>query len=271
MIWENNTPKLVTYNLKINKEGKLVRIKEELDNQKPIVLYQISDLHNYKFGKRQEKIIELLGPNRAIFLTGDLIDRRNPSSENAVILLEELNKKYPNHSYYVTGNHEKGTAVYQSFKKALEENQVRVLDDERVEFDNFNLIGVNDPSEYISINIKKVKSEIEEVESKLQELIDKDKINILLSHRPEFIEIYVDNDIDLVFSGHAHGGQVRVMNKPLYAPNQGMFPEYAGGLFKVNNTIMINSAGLGNNFAWAKRVNNRPQVVKVNLYTHIWE
>ena len=88
---------------------------------------------------------------------------------------------------------------------------------------------------------------------------------ILLSHRPELIDIYASFDINLVFSGHAHGGQVRIpFIGGVIAPNQGLFPKYTSGLHEVKNTKMIISRGLGNS-AFPFRINNRPEIVVANL------
>ena len=76
--------------------------------------------------------------------------------------------------------------------------------------------------------------------------MDKETYTILLTHRPELIDVYSQYDFDLVLSGHAHGGQWRIPGilNGLYAPNQGIFPAYAGGLYEQNGTIMIVSRGL---------------------------
>ena len=88
---------------------------------------------------------------------------------------------------------------------------------------------------------------------------------VLLSHRPELFDVYVDSQIDLVFSGHAHGGQFRVpFIGGLVAPNQGFFPEYDAGLFSKENTTMVVSRGVGNSII-PLRFNNRPEIVVVEL------
>ena len=89
--------------------------------------------------------------------------------------------------------------------------------------------------------------------------------NILLSHRPELIDIYASFNINLVFSGHAHGGQIRIpFIGGIIAPNQGLFPKYTSGLYEVKNTKMVVSRGLGNS-AFPIRINNRPEIVVVRF------
>ena len=87
---------------------------------------------------------------------------------------------------------------------------------------------------------------------------------MLLSHRPELFDTYVSSGVDLVLSGHAHGGQFRFLQKGFVAPNQGLLPEYTSGLYTLNGTQMIVSRGLGNSII-PMRVNNRPEVITVTL------
>ncbi len=257
-LWENINPKLDVFNI----EQKLP------DGVKELKILHISDLHNYKFGKNQIKLKKLIKKDYDfVFITGDLIDRRYPGLENAKDLIEYIGEKYPGKIYFVKGNHEKGSSQYEELKLLLEKNSIKILDDENEELNNgINIIGISDPSEYISVNEKVKNKEWKIIQDNLERLIIKDKYNIVLSHRPEYMKSYVKYSPDLVFSGHSHGGQVKLFKWGLYAPNQGFFAKYSGGIFKEKNTTMINSRGLGNNFIWAKRVFNRPHIIEVNLY-----
>ena len=104
------------------------------------------------------------------------------------------------------------------------------------------------------------------VSTKLRNLLDDESgYTILLSHRPELFETYVDSGIDLVFSGHAHGGQFRLpFIGGLVAPNQGLFPKYNAGLYTDGGTSMVVSRGIGNSII-PFRFNNRPEIVLVEL------
>ena len=76
---------------------------------------------------------------------------------------------------------------------------------------------------------------------------------------------YVRADVDLVLSGHAHGGQFRLpFVGGLVAPNQGLFPKYDAGLYTEENTNMIVSRGIGNSIL-PFRFNNRPEVILIEL------
>ena len=91
---------------------------------------------------------------------------------------------------------------------------------------------------------------------------------VLLSHRPELFAVYAEQGIDLVFSGHAHGGQFRLpILGGLIAPNQGLFPQFDAGQFTSGQTAMLVSRGIGNSVI-PIRINNRPQIVVAELRTH---
>lgn len=95
--------------------------------------------------------------------------------------------------------------------------------------------------------------------------VNPENLTVLLAHRPEKFNIYVTNNIDLVFSGHAHGGQIRLpFVGGLVAPGQGLFPKYTAGTFEDGKTTMNVSRGLGNSTV-PFRIFNLPQIVAVEL------
>ena len=89
---------------------------------------------------------------------------------------------------------------------------------------------------------------------------------ILLAHRPDAIDEYRQMDFDLILSGHAHGGQWRIPGwiNGVYAPGQGLFPRYAGGLYLLDDLAFIVSRGLSNN-TWVPRIFNPPELVVIEL------
>lgn len=270
---QNKNPELNEYNIKIGKNIKPQLLAKKIDNKenlKELLIYQISDLHNYKFGRKQSKILKLMDEDPDyIFITGDLIDRRQNNIANALILIDELTKRYRGKIYFISGNHEKGSDQKDELYNYLRKMDVVIMDNESFVEGNLNFIGLEDPNDYI--NKKRIiqKDNTIELRSWLEKLIDHDKINILLSHQPHLMNIYRSYGADIVFSGHTHGGQARIFGIPVYGPAQGLFPKYAGGIFIEGHTIMLNSRGLGNNFWFAKRVFNRPELAKVNLYIDI--
>ena len=227
----------------------------------------VSDLHNAEMGKDNEKLLTMLreaNPDM-IAITGDLIDSRNTDIEVALQFIREAVKIAP--CYYVTGNHEARVNEYGELKAGMEAAGVTVLEDAKFEIsidgETIMLIGVNDPSyqtDYLFGDTKTV------MNTKLEKLhTEQDRFTILLSHRPELFETYVDHDLDLVLSGHAHGGQFRLpFIGGLVAPNQGLFPEYDAGIYAEGNTNMLVSRGVGNSIL-PFRINNRPEVILIEL------
>lgn len=228
---------------------------------------QVSDLHNAEMGKQNEKLLDILKEAKPdiIAITGDLIDSRHTNIAIALDFAAKAVNIAP--CYYVTGNHEARISEYDDFKNSLIKLGVVVLDDEQISIelgdDCITLIGVNDPSfqtNYLFGDDETVMG------SKLQELTkDSNDYKVLLSHRLELFELYESYDIDLILSGHAHGGQFRLpVLGGVLVPNQGFFPRYDAGLYTKNNTNMIVSRGIGNS-AFPFRFNNRPEVVLIEL------
>lgn len=227
----------------------------------------VSDLHNAEMGDGNEKLLAMLREAEPdmIAITGDMIDSRNTDVEVALAFAEKAMQIAP--CYYVTGNHEARVSEYEELKTGLETAGVIVLDDERMELvlsgESITLLGVDDPSfgtDYLFGDSASV------VSNTLAEITTKeDGFSILLSHRPELFDTYVEYGMNLVLSGHAHGGQFRLpFVGGLVAPNQGLFPKYDSGLFTEGSTNMIVSRGIGNSLL-PFRFNNRPEVILIEL------
>ncbi len=230
-------------------------------------ILQISDLHNKQFGDNQDVLIQKIksiDPD-IIAITGDLIDSKSYDAEVSMQLIREIVKKYP--VYFVTGNHEQWSGKYNSLEKELKKYGVNVLRNEHVGIrkgeQEINLLGIDDP-EFGTGNRDEGNIIIDEIKKAKIEM-QPDRYNVLLSHRPEFIKEYTNERLDLVLSGHAHGGQVRLpFIGGLVAPNQGVLPKYTAGLYVEQNTSMVVSRGLGNSII-PQRILNRPEIVVVQL------
>ena len=228
---------------------------------------QISDLHNAEFGKNNEKLLKLLreaAPD-ILVITGDLVDSYDTDVEVSLAFVREAVKLAP--CYYVTGNHEARISEYPMLKAGLEAAGVQVLENEKLtlerEGERITLMGVNDPSfltDYLTGDSEAV------MQAALESLVEEtDGYTVLLSHRPELFEAYVQSGVDLVFSGHAHGGQFRLpFVGGMVAPNQGLFPEYDSGIYTEGGTHMLVSHGLGNSII-PIRFNNRPEIIVAEL------
>ena len=222
-------------------------------------IVHISDLHNKSFGKNQEKLlkkIEEISPD-IIAITGDLIDRRKYNLEVALSFVKGAVDIAP--VYYVSGNHEAWSGKYEEIKDELISLNVQVLDDEKISIhrkDEFiDIIGLKDPDFHTS----------NDLEDQLMNLSEENNFQILLSHRPELINLYSKEKIDLIFSGHAHGGQFRLpFIGGIIAPDQGLFPEYTSGLYVKDKSTLIASRGLGNSII-PLRLFNQPEIIVLTI------
>ena len=234
------------------------KIPESFDSFK---IAQISDLHNEEIGKDNEKLIAQLksATPDIIVVTGDLIDSRKTDVEIAVKFMKEAVKIAP--CYYVNGNHEiRVLAEYEELKNELYTLGVTILENNSVTLkqndESITIMGINDSSSE-DVFFDSAQTDIETPTD--------DSFTILLSHRPELFELYTKYDYDLVFTGHAHGGQFRLpFVGGLYAPHQGFLPEYDSGLYEDSGTTMLVSRGVGNSI-FPFRFNNRPEIIVAEL------
>ncbi len=230
----------------------------------------IADLHNTLHGENQKKIISKISNQNpdAIFLVGDMIDDFS-NTENTEKLFDEITAIAP--VYYVTGNHEFWTWKSDEIISLIESYKITVLRNEskavNINTIPINICGMDDP-DVISYTADEKYTSMKGAADLLSQFSDlnDDSFNILLAHRPELINLYKQYNFDLVLSGHAHGGQVRVppFINGLYAPNQGWFPKYAGGIYKHEDMVHIVSRGLSIN-SLLPRVFNPPEVVCVKV------
>lgn len=259
-IWGNLTIATTYYNVTSEK------IPSLFDGYK---IVQISDLHNAEFGHDNALIIEIIDKAEPdiIVITGDLIDSSRTNIDIAVRFASQAARIAP--CFYVTGNHEARIGSdYQQLEKGVTDAGVKILHDESVSLykngDTIQLIGLDDPQ--FAGRDESVQEGT--LESKLKGLKLQDGFNLLLSHRPELFKVYVSANMDLVLSGHTHGGQFRLpFIGGIVAPDQGLFPKYDAGIFRENGTTMVISKGLGNSVI-PFRLNNRPEIVIVELNSH---
>ena len=123
--------------------------------------------------------------------------------------------------------------------------------------EKINIFGIDDPYFHCS-SASEIKYATDSLCSFLD--IEKNYLNILLAHHPEQLGVYSKYNFDLVFSGHAHGGQGRFFGVGLIAPDQGLFPKYTSGIYEENGTKLVVSRGIGNSIA-PVRVFDRPHLI----------
>ncbi len=230
-------------------------------------IVHISDLHNKSFGKNQEyllKKVRIAEPD-IIVITGDLVDRRKYNLDIAMKFIDGAMKIAP--VYYVSGNHEAWSKDYKNISQRLLDYGVKILDDNKVALKEgkyeIEILGLSDP-DFLTSNYLEG-TDLSKLKEELSKLSDDSLFQILLSHRPELFDLYADANIDLIFSGHAHGGQFRIpFIGGLVAPDQGLFPKYTSGAYVQNQSTLIVSRGLGNSII-PVRILNRPEIIKVTL------
>ena len=268
------------------------------------VVAHIADLHNADFGGRLEDEIAKQKPG-IIVMTGDIVSFEDRYA-NALALVKSLAGVAP--VFYVNGNHEGRFKDYDKWRVLLQDNGVICLENKTYVLTRggkkIAVIGINDPSFFKSAhrhcerqrsnpgmkvciklcntpsldcfvanaprNDGNKKQQFKQALSRLSCALPDNTFKILLSHRPEFFPFYAGLGIDLTFSGHAHGGQIRLPLPgrfgSLYAPGQGVFPKYVTGLCRIGDSYMSASRGLGHiTFRMPPRIFNKPELVFVKL------
>lgn len=223
----------------------------------------VTDFHSSDNADDVVAMVASCAPD-AVLLVGDMFDDdiANRPTERTLSLMRQLSAQYP--CYYVSGNHEAWTGEMDALYQQTEEAGVTVLRMSSgvltVRGQRIALCGIPDPYEMVFSGAPDTEEQIRQA----MENVDSADFTVLLAHRPELLAKYAQFPFDLVVSGHAHGGQVRIPGvlNGLYAPNQGWFPKLAGGAYTQDGTTLIVSRGLAVRTR-LPRIFNRPEVVLV--------
>lgn len=223
----------------------------------------VTDFHSSDNADDVVAMVASCAPD-AVLLVGDMFDddTANRPTERTLSLMRQLSAQYP--CYYVSGNHEAWTGEMDALYQQTEEAGVTVLRMSSgvltVRGQRIALCGVPDPYEMVLSGAPDTEEQLRQA----LEDVDSADFTVLLAHRPELLAKYAQFPLDLVVSGHAHGGQVRIPGvlNGLYAPNQGWFPKLAGGAYTQDGTTLIVSRGLAVRTR-LPRIFNRPEVVLV--------
>ena len=244
---------LKTYNVKTNKVNSSLKI------------LHVSDLHSSSYGKNQEELLHIIDeicPD-VIMLTGDILDNRK-SNFSSLDLLCGIAGKYS--CYYVSGNHEVYTGHLPKIKELISKIGITVLSgagqEAKIKNEKIFVCGIDDPM----ASPDEAGRMWEEQLIYCDKILSRNEFSVLLTPRPEPVNSYSDTGFDLILSGHAHGGQVRIPHimNGLWAPHQSIFPKYAGGKYVLDNgSTMVVSRGLSTYVR--PRVFNRPELVLVNI------
>lgn len=223
----------------------------------------VTDFHSSDNADDVVAMVTSCAPD-AVLMVGDMFDddTANRPTERTLSLMRQLSAQYP--CYYVSGNHEAWTGEMDALYQQTEEAGVTVLRMSSgvltVRGQRIALCGVPDPYEMVLSGAPDTEEQLRQA----LEDVDSADFTVLLAHRPELLAKYAQFPLDLVVSGHAHGGQVRIPGvlNGLYAPNQGWFPKLAGGAYTQDGTTLIVSRGLAVRTR-LPRIFNRPEVVLV--------
>lgn len=223
----------------------------------------VTDFHSSDNADDVVAMVASCAPD-AVLMVGDMFDddTANRPTERTLSLMRQLSAQYP--CYYVSGNHEAWTGEMDALYQQTEEAGVTVLRMSSgvltVRGQRIALCGLPDPYEMVFSGAPDTEEQLRQA----LEDVDSADFTVLLAHRPELLAKYAQFPLDLVVSGHAHGGQVRIPGvlNGLYAPNQGWFPKLAGGAYTQDGTTLIVSRGLAVRTR-LPRIFNRPEVVLV--------
>lgn len=223
----------------------------------------VTDFHSSDNADDVVAMVASCAPD-AVLMVGDMFDDdiANRPTERTLSLMRQLSALYP--CYYVSGNHETWTGEMDALYQQTEEAGVTVLRMSSgvltVRGQRIALCGIPDPYEMVFSGAPDTEEQLRQA----LEDVDSADFTVLLAHRPELLAKYAQFPLDLVVSGHAHGGQVRIPGvlNGLYAPNQGWFPKLAGGAYTQGGTTLIVSRGLAVRTR-LPRIFNRPEVVLV--------
>lgn len=226
-------------------------------------IVQVSDLHNTTFGIKNKKLINVIKKANPdiIVITGDMVDMNRTEIDVALSFAEKAVSVAP--TYFVTGNHDVKAVGRKKLLDGLENIGVFVMRNEKTEIEKagekITLLGIDDPK-FLDDFMRN--DDITNTKNAIEKLMEEtDTYSVLLAHRAEMFGVFVSSGVDLVLTGHAHGGQIRLPGKGgMLAPGQGWWPQYDSGLYEKQNTQMIVSRGLGNS-AFPFRINNRPEIV----------
>ena len=237
------------------------------------LIAHISDYHNRSSSIVDKQIVDSLKSEQPdiIVITGDLIDSKRPDVDVALEFARKVCEIAP--VYYVAGNHESNLwradeNEYDRLINGLADMGVIVLHNKTEKIENeagdyFYLHGIDDPYFYGGYE-----QDFQRTEILCNDLdINADELNVLLAHHPETLSVYYKCNLDLVFSGHAHGGQITLFGKAIMAPDQVYFPPYEEGLYKMVDTQMVLSRGIGYSM-FPLRVFCNPHLIYAEFKAH---
>ena len=210
-----------------------------------LTLAVVTDLHDGAY----EDVLPVLAQADAILIVGDLVDRHRKTYQRAAQFLRDAPKIAP--TFYSLGNHEWKFKRREAYWPHVEASGAIVLDNRFVRFRGLLLGGLSSAP----------KGQVQA--AWLAAFSGNEGFKLLMCHQPEYFQCYVaPYEIDLTLAGHAHGGQVQMFGRGLYAPGQGLCPRWTKG-FYFDNRLLV-SRGMTNS-AGAPRLNNPCELMLLRL------
>lgn len=234
----------------------------------------LSDLHDHEFGEKNERLTERLREEDPdlILLDGDFLNEDSENADMLCDLIKQLAEAAP--VYFSLGNHELAYMEngHAELTRQVEEAGAVVLDEEYkdIEINNVQIRigGMYDYAFALDGN-DDAENTPEPVKSFLKDYQNTDRLKLMMSHRPEsfcFGNASSVWDVDLVISGHIHGGQVVLpILGGLYGGDQGWFPEYVHGMYQKDDMHIFVTSGLGSHRQLLPRFNNRPEIMMIKV------
>jgi len=225
-------------------------------------IVQLSDLHGSEFGSDNGRLVKAaarLSPD-IIALTGDFIESEADIATTQT-LVRQLSTIAP--VYFTSGNHDWASGAISQLRSAVNDNGGKYLSNEALvlQKDNASIVlaGVEDPNSRADLPTPDVF--LQTVQKRYP-----NQFTILLAHRNDFIEKYPDLPCDLIFTGHGHGGVVRLpFAGGVFGTDLTWFPDYDAGIFQSKRYQMVVSRGLGSSPP-LPRFLNPPEIVCVTLH-----
>ena len=240
----------------------------------PIRMVHLTDLHNTQFGKNNAKLVDKVTAQNPdiIIMSGDMLNEDDPNTDVVLSLISDLSSVAP--VYFGYGNHEKHWEKVhgQDLRPLLEQAGASVVDNDYVDLEfKGTEIRIGGYMTYYPVPHMSTSDEAQQALELAfaEDFENTNRLKILINHIPtgwvdwNYVNKY---PIDIVFSGHYHGGTIRIpiLDQGLYAPYVGWFPHFTKGVYTGEKAMCILSAGLGIEHH-IPRFYNPPEIMVVNL------
>lgn len=241
----------------------MLKTRREYFKKNDVKIAHISDLHKRRFGENNSRICKIINRENPdiIFITGDIVSRTETDFSGIKIFLENLKKIAP--VFIIHGNHEQSLpeVFHNEFVETVENSGAVLLENNSVNLKirkrNLHIYGLKEDYSVYK-NGKSYKNLSVITKADMNRYIGRcpDGEILLLAHNPFFAKAYSQWGADYTFSGHVHGGILRIFGKGILSPERKLFPEFSKGIYKINKMKLCVSCGLGK-----FRLFNPPEIV----------